>query len=258
MPPKKYPLTNSKSGQARERKKAEQKQKLKDTAAKVASTAKKALETVIIPGNDKEPTPPKTTASQPKNNTNNATIPTPQPTTTALNFDSFGGLKLTTFTPDSYLANNLFENSSPLPETNQQDADKICESVEKKKQTLRVVNANLELNSELLKIGAKNEKMLQSGIDYGTAKINTEIKLTQFENAKQQHQIALTKLAQTNEKLEHENVTLEGLKQETDQRRLFWQEKHALGESRIKQVQLAKYQLDAKIGAIDTESEVVE
>jgi hypothetical protein len=100
--------------------------------------------------------------------------------------------------------------------------------------------------------------MLQSGIDYGTAKINTEIKLTQFENAKQQHQIALTKLAQTTEKLEHENVTLEGLKQETDQRRRFWQEKHALGESRIKQVQLAKYQLDAKIGAIDTESEVVE
>jgi hypothetical protein len=246
MPPKKYPLTNSKSGLERERKKQESKQKLKDTAAKVASTAKAAVDAVV---DAVTPQPDKP---------NNATIPTPQPTTTALNFDSFGGLKLTTFTPDSYLANDLFTNSSPLPETSQQDADKICESVEKKKQTLRVVNANLELNSELLKIGAKNEKMLQSGIDYGTAKINTEIKLTQFENAKQQHQITLTKLAQTTEKLEHENVTLEGLKQETDQRRRFWQEKHALGESRIKQVQLAKYQLDAKIGAIDTESEVVE
>jgi hypothetical protein len=251
MPPKKYPLTNSKSGQEREAKKQASRQKLKDTAATVASTAKKAAKAALDAVVD-------ATTPQPQSSPKHTTIPTPQPTTTALNFDSFGGLKLTTFTPDSYLANDLFSNSSPLPETNQQDADKICESVEKKKQTLRVVNANLELNSELLKIGAKNEKMLQSGIDYGTAKINTEIKLTQFENAKQQHQITLTKLAQTTEKLEHENITLEGLKQETDQRRRFWQEKLDLGESRIKQVQLAKYQLDAKIGAIDTESEVVE
>jgi hypothetical protein len=254
MAAKKYPITNSKSGLEREAKKQASRQKLKDTASKVASTAKNAAKAAVDAVVDAVTPQPDKPTDKPKN----TTIPTPPPTTTVINFDSFGGLKLTTFTPDSYLANNLFENSSPLPETNQQDADKICESVERKKQTLRVVNANLELNSELLKIGVKNEKMLQSGIDYGTAKINTEIKLTQFENAKQQHQITLTKLAQTKEKLEHENVTLEGLKLETDQRRRFWQEKHALGESRIKQVQLAKYQLDAKIGAIDTESEVVE
>ncbi|MEA5504422.1 hypothetical protein VB735_15120 [Halotia wernerae UHCC 0503] len=145
-----------------------------------------------------------------------------------------------------------------MPKTSKLEADAIVESIEEKRQTLRVAGANLDLNADVLKTGVKSEKMTQAAIDYGTAKVNTDTKLTQFETAQVQYEIGLTKLDQTHEKLSHEQVTLEGLRNETDQRRRFWHEKYNLGESRIKQVQLAKYQLDAKIGAIEVEGESVE
>ncbi|AFZ28618.1 hypothetical protein Cylst_6400 (plasmid) [Cylindrospermum stagnale PCC 7417] len=172
--------------------------------------------------------------------------------------DAYGGLQLATFNPDGYLASDLFTDSSNLTRTSKAVADEIVSSVEEKRQTLRVVAANLELNTDALKVGVKSEKMTQSAIDYGTSKVGTETKLTQFQTATVQYETALTKLDQSTEKLEHERVTLEGLRNEPDQRRRFWQEKYNLGESRIKQVQLAKYQLDAKIGAIDSESESAE
>ncbi|MBU7587022.1 MAG: hypothetical protein KAF91_29925 [Nostoc sp. TH1S01] len=172
--------------------------------------------------------------------------------------DAYGGLSLPTFEPQSFLAGDLFVNSSALPRTSKLEADAIVESIEEKRQTLRVVGANLDLNTDVLKTGVKSEKMTQAAIDYGIAKVNTETKLTQFETAEVQYEIGLTKLDQTHEKLVHEQVTLEGLRNETDQRKRFWQEKYALGESRIKQVQLAKYQLDAKIGAIEVEGETAE
>ncbi|MBD2303037.1 hypothetical protein [Nostoc sp. FACHB-190] len=172
--------------------------------------------------------------------------------------DAYGGLSLTIFEPQNFLAGDLFIDSSTLPRTSKLEADAIVESIEEKRQTLRVVGANLDLNTDVLKTGVKSEKMTQAAIDYGVAKVNTDTKLTQFETAKVQYEIGLTKLDQTHEKLFHEQVTLEGLRNETDQRKRFWQEKYALGESRIKQVQLAKYQLDAKIGAIEVEGETAE
>jgi hypothetical protein len=172
--------------------------------------------------------------------------------------DAYGGLTLTTFNPEQYLASDLFTDSSTLSRTTKAQADAMVESIQEKRETLRVVGANLDLNTDVLKTGTKSEKMTQSAIDYGIAKVGTDTKLVQFETAGVQYEIALTKLDQTSEKLTHEQVTLEGLRNETDQRKRFWQEKYNLGESRIKQVQLAKYQLDMKIGAIDVEADTVE
>jgi hypothetical protein len=172
--------------------------------------------------------------------------------------NAYGGLSLVGFEPQTFLAPDLFKDSSTLPRTSKIEADTVVESIEEKRQTLRIVGANLDLNTDILKIGAKSEKMSQAAIDYGISKVNTDTKLTQFESAKVQYEIGLTKLDQNLEKLSHEQVTLEGLRNETDQRKRFWQEKYALGESRIKQVQLAKYQLDAKIGAIEVEGESAE
>lgn len=184
--------------------------------------------------------------------------PTGKTTQTIKSHDAYGGLSLTIFEPQSFLAGDLFADSSTLPRTSKSEADAIVESIEEKRQTLRVVGANLDLNTDVLKTGVKSEKMTQAAIDYGIAKVNTDTKLTQFETAEVQYEIGLTKLDQTREKLLNEQVTLEGLRNETDQRRRFWQEKYALGESRIKQVQLAKYQLDAKIGAIEVEGDTAE
>jgi len=137
---------------------------------------------------------------------------------------AFNNLNLPTFEPENYLAPNLFTDSSPLPPTSKVEADKALQSIQQKRETLRVIGGNLQLNTDALKMGA----------------------------------LASSKLSQISERLNHENVTLEGLQRETDQRRRFWEEKYQLGESRITQVQLAKYQLDAKIGAIEAEAEIID
>jgi len=171
---------------------------------------------------------------------------------------AFNNLNLPTFNPENYLAPNLFTDSSPLPQTPRVEADRALQSIQQKRETLRVIGGNLQLNTDALKVGSLSEKMTQSGIDYQTAKIGTEIKMVGFESQRVSLALASSKLSQISERLNHENVTLEGLKRETDQRRRFWEEKYQLGESRITQVQLAKYQLDAKIGAIEAEGEIIE
>jgi len=173
-------------------------------------------------------------------------------------FTAFNNLNLPTFNPESYLATNLFTDSSPLPQTPRVDADRALKGIQEKRETLRIVGANLQLNNDALKVGSLSEKMTQAGIDYQSAKIGTEIKMVGFESQRVNLAIATSKLSQTSERLNHETITLEGLQRETDQRRRFWEEKYQLGESRITQVQLAKYQLDAKIGAIEAEAEIIE
>jgi hypothetical protein len=71
-------------------------------------------------------------------------------------------------------------------------------------------------------------------------------------------QTAMAKLGQTSEKHIHETITLEGLQQETEQRRRYWLAKLDLQETRIRGIELAKYSLDQKIGSIEAESEVIE
>ena len=176
------------------------------------------------------------------------------PTRERKTHDAYGGLTLPVFDPTQHLANDLFTNSSGLCRTTKSEADSLIESVEEKRQTIRVVAANLDLNTDILKAGTKSQKMVQSAIDFGISNVNTDTKLIDFDSASTTNEIAYVKLDQNREKFSHEQVTLEGLRSETDQRRRFWQEKYELGESRIQSVQLARYQLDLKIGSIDTET----
>ncbi|MBE9038123.1 hypothetical protein [aff. Roholtiella sp. LEGE 12411] len=270
MPPKKNPITDptgekatakaarSADKKARERLKSrfsgESASQLKDTAQKIAENTSSVGDTA------KTVTTAVSTVSNSLGNVAESVglIPTGKTSQTIKTHDAYGGLSLPVFEPQQFIAGDLFADSSTLPRTSKLEADAIVESIEEKRQTLRVVGANLDLNTDVLKTGVKSEKMTQAAIDYGTSRVNTDTKLTQFETAQVQYEIGLTKLDQTREKLSHEQVTLEGLRNETDQRKRFWYEKYNLGESRIKQVQLAKYQLDAKIGAIEVEGEVAE
>lgn len=172
--------------------------------------------------------------------------------------NEYGGVTLPQFNPQEYLASDLFSDSSNLSRTTKAEADAMVDSIEEKRQSVRVASANLALNTDVLKAGVASEKMMQSAIDYGISKVNSDRKLLEFDIANVQYDTTVVKLHQAGEKLIHEQITLEGLKNETDQRRRFWGEKYQLGESRIKQVSLAKYQLDAKIGAIETAAEPVE
>jgi hypothetical protein len=180
-----------------------------------------------------------------------------KPTSEIKQHEAFGGLTAPQFDPSQYMATDLFSESSTLPRTKKEVADNIVEANAERKETLRVVRSNLELNTDVANTGVTNEKMTQSFIDYGISKVNTDTKFVQFDESHVKYEIAVTKLDQTREKLTHEGIALEGLRNETDQRRRYWQEKHELGESRIRDIQNARFKLDAKIGAIDVEAETI-
>lgn len=167
---------------------------------------------------------------------------------------AYGGVNLPSFDPNQFIATDLFTDCSLLPISKQADIDRQVESIEGKRQTLRLMQGNINLNIDVLKTASLHEKQSQQAVIYGTDKINTSIKEVGYNSALISLETANVKLLQNQEKLQHEGIQLTGLQSETPLRQLFWTAKLQLIESRIKQVELAKYQLDAKIGAIETES----
>jgi hypothetical protein len=165
---------------------------------------------------------------------------------------------ISTFSPAQYTASNLFADTSILPRTSKADADKQIQSISEKRETLRLIGSNLQLNTDAYKVGSLSEKMNQASIGYQIDGVGTQAKMVGFEVANVNLQIAQSKLGQTQEKLAHQNIELVGLQSETPLRQRYWEAKLSLIESRISQVELAKFTLDSKIGAIEAESESIE
>ena len=165
---------------------------------------------------------------------------------------------IASFSPSDYIANDLFSDSSPLPQTSKSDADKAIKVISEKRETLRLIGANLALNTDVYKVGSLSEKMTQAAISYQIDGINSQSKMVALEGANINLQIAQSKLSQTQEKLNHQNIELAGLQSETPLRQRYWEAKLSLIESRISQVELAKFTLDSKIGAIEAEAENID
>lgn len=165
---------------------------------------------------------------------------------------------IATFSPSDYTASDLFSDSSTLPRTSKQAADQAIQAISEKRETLRLIGANLALNTDCFKVGSLNEKMTQASITYQIDGVNTQSKMVALEGANVNLQIAGSKLNQTLEKLNHQNIELVGLQQETPLRQRYWEAKLSLIESRISQVELAKFTLDSKIGAIEAEAESID
>jgi len=165
---------------------------------------------------------------------------------------------VSSFSPSDYVANDLFADSSPLPKTAKSDADKAIQAISEKRETLRLIGANLQLNTDAYKVGSLSEKMNQAAITYQIDGINSQSKMVGIDIANAQMQIAQSKLHQTQEKLSHQNIELAGLQSETPLRQRYWEAKLSLIESRISQVELAKFTLDSKIGVIEAESENID
>lgn len=165
---------------------------------------------------------------------------------------------ISTFTPSDYVASNLFSDSSTLPRTSKQAADQVIQAISEKRETLRLIGANLQLNTDCFKVGSLNEKMNQASITYQIDGTNTQSKMVALEGANVNLLIAQSKLNQVQEKLNHQNIELVGLQGETPLRQRYWEAKLSLIESRISQVELAKFTLDSKIGMIEAEAESID
>jgi hypothetical protein len=172
--------------------------------------------------------------------------------------NAFGGVALPTFQPSSFIASDLYSASSSLPVSKSNEVDQAVQKIEGQRQTLRLVQSNLNLNIDVLKTSALSEKQSQAGIGYGTERINTNIKEVGYQSSLVSLETAQVKLAQGQEKLVHAGVELTGLQGETPLRKQFWEAKLSLISSRISQIEVSKMQLDQRIGSIETQSESIE
>lgn len=161
-------------------------------------------------------------------------------------------ISIPSFDPASYIAGDLLSDSSNLPRMAAKDADNLINAIGEKRQSLRVISENLRLNADAFKVGSLNEKMNQARLVYQADGVDSQSKMIGIELANSRLAIANSKLNQSNEKLAHQNIELEGLRQETPLRQAYWTAKLALIESRIMQVENAKFTLDTKIGLIES------
>lgn len=157
------------------------------------------------------------------------------------------GLSYPEFDPNAHFANDLFTDSSPLQRTSKVDADAACASIEEKRQTLRIAQANIALNQDVAITGVAFQKFLGSVIDYGTAKVNNHSKFIGYRTAQTNLQTAQVKLGQAQERLIQEQVILDGMVEMTPLIREEWEQKKALKASRIQDLKQSVFEANAKL-----------
>jgi hypothetical protein len=161
------------------------------------------------------------------------------------------GLNITEFDPNNHFASNLFADSSTLERTKKKDADSLVDSIEEKRQTLRIAKANIALNSDVVTIGKDYQKLVGNIIDFSTTRINNQTKFVGYQSASVNQEVAYVKLSQVQEKLTQEGVVLNGMKELTPLIVEEWVQRKALKVSKIADlkgaVHLANSKLDAQL-----------
>jgi hypothetical protein len=157
------------------------------------------------------------------------------------------GLNYPEFDPNAHFANDLFSDSSPLQRTSKNDADTACASIEEKRQTLRVAQANIALNQDVASTGVAFQKFVGTVIDYGTAKVNNHSKFIGYRTAQTNLQTAQVKLGQAQERLIQEQIVLDGMVEMTPLIREEWEQKKALKSSRIQDLKQSVFEASAKL-----------
>lgn len=159
------------------------------------------------------------------------------------------GLVYPEFNPNDYFAGDLFADSSPLNRTTKGDADAAVAAIEEKRQTVRIVKANIGLNSDLVGVGNDFQKFIGNVIDYSTTKVNNQTKYTNFQTAGINQQVAGVKLSQAIEKLTQEEIVLGGLTELTPLITEEWQQRKELKKSKIEDLKNAVYQANSQLDA---------
>jgi hypothetical protein len=214
----------------------------KRTPAK-APKAPKTPETDPTPTSTLAPTSTSTPTQKPQDSpTGKATSPLPsvQPYTGLTQIPH--GLNIPSFDPNTYFAGDLFANSSKLQETSKEDADKAVESIEKKRHTLRIVGANIALNTDVVRIGNDYRRFEGAVIDFATTGVNNETKFVNYQNAGNNKTIAINNFYQSQERITQGQKTLAGIQSITPLIDDEWTARRSLKESQIKSLQIAAIQ----------------
>lgn len=110
-------------------------------------------------------------------------------------------LKFPPFDPNTYFSTDLFKDSSPLKRTTEEEADTRVQSIEEKRQTVRIATANIQLNQDIVKAGNEYLKLEGLAIDYATTGIKNETKFVNYQIAGINQEIALNQLDEAKERL---------------------------------------------------------
>lgn len=155
------------------------------------------------------------------------------------------------FDPNTYFATDLFKDTSALERTTKENADELVQSIEEKRQTVRVAVANIQLNQDVVKAGNEYLKLEGLAIDYATTGINNETKFVNYQVAGSNKNIALNKFDQTNERLVQGQATLTGMRSLTPLISDEWQARKSLKLSQISSLKIeatkAKEALEPKM-----------
>jgi hypothetical protein len=155
------------------------------------------------------------------------------------------------FDPNSYFATDLFKDTSKLERTTKEDADALCQSIEEKRQTVRIATANIQLNQDIIKAGNEYLKLEGLAIDYATTGVNNETKFVNYQVAGVNQDIALNKLDQANERLAQGQATLAGMQSITPLIGQEWEARRSLKLSQISSLKIeatkAKEALEPKM-----------
>jgi hypothetical protein len=155
------------------------------------------------------------------------------------------------FDPNSYFATDLFTDSSPLNRTTKEQADEMVQSIEEKRQTVRVATANIQLNQDVVRAGNEYLKLEGLAIDYATTGVNNETKFVNYQVAGVNKEIALNKLDQAAERLTQGQLTLAGMQSITPLISQEWEARKSLKLSQISSLKIeatkAKEALEPKM-----------
>lgn len=176
-------------------------------------------------------------------------------TKTALPFTGLAqvnnGLTFPKFDPNSYFATDLFKDTSGLERTTKENADELVQSIEEKRQTVRVAVANIQLNQDVVKAGNEYQKLEGLAIDYATTGVNNETKFVNYQTAGVNKEIALNKFDQAGERLTQGQLTLAGMQSLTPLITQEWEQRRALKLSQISSLKIeatkAKEALEPKM-----------
>jgi hypothetical protein len=155
------------------------------------------------------------------------------------------------FDPNSYFAPDLFTDSSPLNRTTKEQADEMVQSIEEKRQTVRVATANIQLNQDVVRAGNEYLKLEGLAIDYATTGVNNETKFVNYQVAGVNKEIALNKFDQASERLTQGQLTLAGMQSVTPLISQEWEARKSLKLSQISSLKIeatkAKEALEPKM-----------
>jgi hypothetical protein len=155
------------------------------------------------------------------------------------------------FDPNSYFVTDLFTDSSPLNRTTKEQADEMVQSIEEKRQTVRVATANIQLNQDVVRAGNEYLKLEGLAIDYATTGVNNETKFVNYQVAGVNKEIALNKFDQAAERLTQGQLTLAGMQSVTPLIFQEWEARKSLKLSQISSLKIeatkAKEALEPKM-----------